>query len=327
MLSSCDPHEFPPDGQDAPSLNLSLHFNTDFLVYKEVAGPGARSQRDPEVAYTVWGWRCIDGNKPEAEPDMILNRTGGDIGSPDIDIRIDDIEPGSWKFVAWAHLCDAGTHEPLAYTVNSPESISLTTSADGEFAAMPWSDAFRGDIEVTVNCAGHKEVVLDMNRPVGGFEFLTSDIDKFIDNEITRTRQTSGRSDVSAGGPSRVIDLGNYSVGYHIQGYYPSEFDNVRNVPVDARTGLYARGMISDNGDGTGKLGGCMVFVNGHETVLTVVLTVYDREEVIVTSAPVDIPVVRGKRTLVKGEFLTRDAGSGIGICPDFYGDFNYPIF
>lgn len=97
-------------------------------------------------------------------------------------------------------------------------------------------------------------------------------------------------------------------------------------MPVDAKAGLFSRGQISPNEDGTGSLGGCYVLVNGKETKVSVTVRVYDRGSVIATSLPVEVPVVRGKKTLIKGEFLTANAGSGLGINPDFDGEYNYEV-
>ena len=326
-LASCNPHEFPSGNGMAPAVTVNLHFNRDFPIYREISYPDVRSQHEVEMNYTLWGWNCSDGDDKisDREPDLTLNKTAGSTDEPDTQFKLDGIEPGAWKFLAWAHISDADTHEPLAYTINSHTSITLKTSEEGEFTTIPWNDAFRGETGVALCCSEQKEVTLEMSRPVGGFEFLTTDMEKFIESEITRTNPDK-QADNQLNGPNRIIDLDNYTIGYHIQGYYPTEFDNVKNIPVDARTGLHGSGRIYNNGDGTGRLGGCMVLVNGHETMVRVVLRVYDKEEAIVTSSPIDIPVVRGKLTLVSGKFLTSDTGSGLGISPDFDDEYNYPV-
>ena len=40
----------------------------------------------------------------------------------------------------------------------------------------------------------------------------------------------------------------------------------------------------------------------------------------------IDLPIVRGKLTTIRDEFLTRDYAPGIGIDPGFDGDINITI-
>ena len=40
----------------------------------------------------------------------------------------------------------------------------------------------------------------------------------------------------------------------------------------------------------------------------------------------IDVPIVRGKLTTIRDEFLTRDYAPGIGIDPGFDGDINITI-
>lgn len=218
LFVSCNPHEFPSGNGLAPSVTLNLHFNRDFPIYREISYPDARSPHDIEMEYTVWGWDCSDGdeNVSNREPDMKLQWTG-DITDPDCSYVINDIHPGAWKFIAWAHISDAETHTPLAYSVDSHTSIKLKIEDDGEFKAIPWNDAFRGEAHTALCCSEQREIQLEMSRPVGGFEFLSTDIDKFIEDELTR-RGASGKGG-PADAPNKVINLNEYTVGNKIYNF------------------------------------------------------------------------------------------------------------
>lgn len=318
-------HEFPDGGGVPPSLEVNLSFDLGMPVHEIVPYPQVRadqSHQNVEMRYNLWAWNLDKGEDiAKREPEMTLQWTGDNLTNPDSKIHIDKINPGTWKFYGWADLADAATGEPIAYDIESPSAIKLITERDGSFEAVPWADAFRGEDGVAICCADSEQLNIEMTRPVGAFEFISTDLAEFVDEQTRRNAETK-----SPDSPDRVVDINDYVVGYYINGFFPTEFDNLRNVPVDARTGLYASGKINPIDDGTGNLGGCYVLVNGKETMVSVTVRVYDHGEVIATSLPVEVPVVRGKKTLIKGEFLTANAGSGIGISPGFDGEYNYEV-
>lgn len=323
-LTACDVHEFPKGGSSPPALEVNLRFDLGMPVHEIVPYPQGRAGYEADMRYTLWAWNLDNGEKiASREPDLTLQWYGDNLANPDVTRVINDIQPGTWEIFGWADLADTETGEPIAYDITSPSDIKLITTEEGAFEAVPWAEAFRGDAGVAICCADQKSVTLEMARPVGAFEFISTDIDKFLD-EQTRRHNTS--PDQATDAPSKVIDLNNYVVRYHINGFFPTEFDNLRNIPVDARTGLFASGRITVKNDGEGSLGGCYVLVNGRETLVSVTVRVYERGNVIATSQPVEVPVVRGKKTIVRGEFLTASAGSGVGINPDFDGEYNYVV-
>lgn len=321
LVAGCNVHEF-PDSTEAPGLAVNLRFDLGMPVHEIVPYPQARAGYDAELRYTLWGWNLDNGEEIDSRnPDITIQWSGSDLSRPDVSRQIDDITPGAWKFFGWADLADAETKQPIAYNIESPSDIKLITTNEGGFDAVPWADAFRGEGGAAICCAEQKDMTIEMSRPVGAFEFISTDMEKFMEEQ---TRRHSGDSPADA--PSKAVDLNNYVVGYHINGFFPTEFDNLRNIPVDARTGLYSSGKISVNNDGTGNLGGCYMLVNGHETTVSVTVRVYEGDTAIATSLPVEVPVVRGKKTIIRGEFLTANAGSGIGINPGFDGEYNYVV-
>ena len=75
-------------------------------------------------------------------------------------------------------------------------------------------------------------------------------------------------------------------------------------------------------------LGFDYIFVNGNETTLSISVEVYNSKgEKMSSSNPVNVPIVRSKMTLVKGEFLTSKATGGVSINPGYDGeDYNVEI-
>lgn len=59
------------------------------------------------------------------------------------------------------------------------------------------------------------------------------------------------------------------------------------------------------------------IFVNGSESAVKVNLTIRDGEGNLLNEiGDIDVPIVRGKLTTIRDEFLTRDYAPGIGINP-----------
>ena len=76
-------------------------------------------------------------------------------------------------------------------------------------------------------------------------------------------------------------------------------------------------------------LGYDYIFVNGTETTLAISVEVYNRDgELMSSTNPINVPIVRSKMTVVKGEFLTSKATGGITINPGYDGDdYNIEIY
>ena len=70
------------------------------------------------------------------------------------------------------------------------------------------------------------------------------------------------------------------------------------------------------------------MFVNGAEAGVQLAVEIYDRQtgEKIGSSATITAPLKRGKTTEIRGRFLTSKADAGVGINPDFDGDYNIEI-
>ena len=63
------------------------------------------------------------------------------------------------------------------------------------------------------------------------------------------------------------------------------------------------------------------IFVNGSESAVKVNLVIRDSEGNLLNRIEgINVPIVRGKLTTIRDEFLTRNYSPGIGIDPSFEG-------
>lgn len=126
---------------------------------------------------------------------------------------------------------------------------------------------------------------------------------------------------------SQTPDLSTIRVQVDYAGYFPSGFNAYTNKPNDARTGMWFECNMTPLTNKEAHLASDYIFVNGSESAVKVDLTIRDSEGNLLNRIEgIDVPIVRGKLTTIRDEFLTRDYAPGIGIDPGFDGDINITI-
>lgn len=203
---------------------------------------------------------------------------------------------------------------------------------DGHEGNNDYRDAFRGirDIRITTGIMDKEpeSVEIDMERPMAKFEFVTTDLEEFIDKEVKAAMAgitpTPEAEPVPEDGPSKVIDMNDYKVAFYYVGYMPNTFNMFTDKPSDSVMGVNFDGRISRLGNGEASMGFDYVFVNGKEASVTVRVGIYDKNgKELSMSKPVNVPLLRNKHTVIKGRFMMQEASGGVGIDPSFSGDYN----
>ena len=157
-----------------------------------------------------------------------------------------------------------------------------------------------------------------LQRPMAKIEFITTDIDKFLDKLTTRGLKTSSISkDLLSNSP----DLTTIRVQVEYAGYFPSGFNAYTNKPNDARMGMSFNCSMMPLSEKEAHLASDYIFVNGSESAVKVNLVIRDSEGNLLNRIEgINVPIVRGKLTTIRDEFLTRNYSPGIGIDPSFEG-------
>ncbi len=349
ILTACDVHEFPGE-QPVPPTPVNCDFEMTFdrgamdvLATVEYGSENSRSRHDGDHdfryilnIYEETG----DSRLPSRTPlDSYIftaptTATAPDGSTPDHNRRVHlDLPPGNFRIVAWADHVIPGSREDMYYSTADFAEISVLTENDAHPGNIPWRDAFRGQVSVIVNDAGEvfttsgdgpeTLVEIPMHRPMARYRFITTDLGEFISRY-----ETQGQKAAPAGAPSSTPDPADYRVVIRYTGYMPSVYNAHTDRPTDSRLGVYYDGAISRLDASTAELASDYVFVNGTETSVQVALDVYNRHsgEKIASTDPVTVPLRRNRLTIVRGRFLTSTASGGIGIIPDFDGDFNIEI-
>lgn len=228
-----------------------------------------------------------------------------------------ELPPGDYELWTWSDWADYDNEKSVHFDSSDFTSICYSEPYKGNNDIR---DALRGmtsfTIENTLDANYYKEVDLNLERPLAKYEFISTDLAEFIENESNKD------------GKSRSADeLAGYKVKMIYTGYMPSEFDNFQNKPVNSKTGVTYDATITKLNDDEALLGFDYVMVNGHESSVPVAMEVYDPNgDLVGRSNAIDVPTQRNRLTTVRGKFLTSKASGGVGINPDFEGEFNIEI-
>lgn len=327
VLSASCVHEFPDEPRVEPKIGLRVTHSLEW-TYREMTVTRADG-RDPEALARYHFKIFAKGETSDPVAEEIFTRE--DLERNDFFTTL-NLPAGNYDLYAWSDYADPKNEESLFFTTSDFTGITYTEPYNGNNHLR---DAFRGFLSFTVNCESDcamQEEVLELERPLARYEFRATDIMEFIDKETTRGQLT--RSDAPIGPnmspeeiEQRLPELGSYRVRMIYTGYMPSKFNNMLNRPVDSRTGMEYDAKITALSTEEARLGFDYVMVNGSESSVPVAMEVYDPSGLLIArSNPIDVPTKRGQTTIIRGRFLTSTASGGVGINPDFNGDYNIEL-
>lgn len=248
---------------------------------------------------------------------------------PDFTTEI-NLVPGEYDIYAWSDYAYASTEDAVYYDDADFADITYIKPYEGD---TDLRDAFRGVTTVTVDDPGLMEPtpvsgVITLARPLARYKFIATDLAAFIDRETTRGRLTPSEDDVLLGdGNPRWAKLSDYKVKVIYPMYMPAVFNNFKNNPVDSWTGVtFDCKMLQLSGDDA-QLAMDYVYVNGEESSVQVMLEVYDPDGLLLArTTSITVPTKRNRTTIIYGKFLTTLRSDGVGIDPDFEGEYNIQL-
>jgi hypothetical protein len=224
------------------------------------------------------------------------------------------VTEGAYRFVVWTDYVLQGSEEDLYYNTEKFENITL---ADGDHSGSnDMRDAFMGTVTAEVSDESTEADVI-MKRPMAKFNFITTDVYKFVDEQLAKGGMTQ----------QGLVDIEDYTIVFRYNGFMPDAYNLHTASAANAGTGVSFSSKISALEGSEAELGFDYVFVNGTETKVSVAVEVYDLGgKMLSRFKPVDVPLMRSKLTTVKAEFLTSKAGGGVSVSPDYEGDHNLVI-
>ena len=153
-------------------------------------------------------------------------------------------------------------------------------------------------------------VTLGMTRPKGYYKIIATDLAEFEESGKTLN---DIRVEISY---KQFV-----STGYNTITQSPNKYQQTHTYSMDPLT-------ITENGADAALVGYDYVFVNGTQSTVKADLMVYDSaDNLLRTTTDIEIPLVRNKQTIIKGQFLTTSFGSGgMDVDEEFEGEIIIPV-
>lgn len=355
-FTSCDVHEFPSEEQAPPKptvegkFMLRLRYDTKMPLHKEIVyengttvdASSKNGSRDPEnfqIRDIINVYPAVRSGEYSRSSVLTVERLRPLGQGLDADIEF-DIPQGDYRILVWTDY--AGPGAPGGEFYNAGDFAEIIYSDRGRYVGdTDFRDAFRGQADAIVDYGPDYnpdradevvvETTVEMARPLAKYRFITTDLGKFIDQQVTARQKELSASEAADGGdsrdPSRFIDLSEYRVRFLYTQYMPCSFNMFTSRPADSWTGMSYDGEIRQMSATEAELGFDYVFVNGTESSVAVALEVLDKEGALIGSIPsINVPLKRSRLTEVRGDFLTNKAGGAVGIDPGYAGP-DYNIF
>lgn len=333
LLSACDVHEW-PEIPEFVKLHLRLSYETDMTEWEHLydgesvieQGLGDtydNHQNYGKIRYIVRAYPISEKQRTMQDYTQEFVFTKDIAEGYDHEVTL-DVLPGNYNFMVWSDLVQTSGD---SHFHNADNFAEITLQGDHK-GNTDHRDAFRGSNNITL-VADIMERLPDtldvaMQRPLAKFEFVTTDLQEFIDKEIEfLKKEAATRGDV----PPTRVDTENYKVVFQYAGFMPNTYNMNTDKPIDSSMGVFFESRLGILTENEASLGFDYVFVNGKEAGVSIQIGLYDSEDrQIALSEPIDVPLRRSHHTILKGSFLMQEASGGITINPDFDGNHNIII-
>ena len=228
-----------------------------------------------------------------------------------------DLHTHKYKAVIWMDYVFKEDRKDLHYITSNGMSAIRTQPIASYKGSDDFKDAqtvvFPFDLTDQTEWFAHVTIDVPLQRPVAKITFEATDFEEFARKEGC----TEGEIEDFAK---------NYQIHFIYNGYLPTGFNVLTQKLNDSQTGYHfdsTPSWIKDTPDA--RMGFDYVFVNGEQSSVTVSVEIVSKKDgtVVNRTDGIVVPTYRGKETVVRDKFFTRDYVPGIGINPEFDGEFN----
>lgn len=318
-LSSCV-HELPEPPENRTAV-VTVHHELPWNLFDYYVS--TRSDGDPASAV-----RYIYEIYPAGSTEQPVSRyveMRSDMTLADFTTTL-PIPAGDYDVYVWSDFAEPYSELSPYYDASTLDNIKVRTPYRGNTSLK---DAFQGMFSVSVPYSIDETVStsaeVTLCRPLTSYAFLSTDLHEFIEQETRRLGMAPVEEDVAQ--IPQAVDFSKYKARMIYTGFLPVEYNLFRNRPVDSATGIcYEGGLKVVNNDEV-LIGFDYILINGAASTINVAIQIFDADDRLVSEVPtLTLPVERNRATIVRGDFLTSHAQGGIGINPDFDGQFNIEI-
>lgn len=355
FVTSCDVHEFPGETNRRLSFLLHLDYTTDMPLYKEIEytrssvdGDTKSQYGSHDLRYIINAYRHDASRSASRLPDTTIIFSTPHISTPDTTVSI-ELPEGNYTFRVWSDYVTRGGLSDTYYGTSDFADIHLL-NRDPHRGGTPFRDAFRGTGDAILQPHGDNTLSINMQRPLGKFTFISTDMDNFLNRVVQMMKEKEQEQqeknkekashDVSSIGDITLdskaayeellqrIDLSSFIVLFRYNYYMPSAYNMFTDNGSDTWQGVTFKSIMQPTDEYEMQLGFDHVFAGDNGTVMSISVEVYNSDgELMSSSFPIDVPIVRNKETIVKGAFLSHEATGGVCINPGYdKDDYNVEI-
>ncbi len=226
-----------------------------------------------------------------------------------------ELHTKKYFFLVWMNYAKKEDHSDLYFSIENLSSIRILPK-DRYRAGSDLKDAqtLLYPVDLTNNKEWFRKIVIDLplERPVAKVSFEATDIVDYA-------------SKMGCTGENYDEFLKDYSVRFYYNGYLATGFNAVTQKLNDSDVGYGFSAVPSFLPElKNALLGFDYVFVNGETSSVNLSVEIVDKNGMTVNRVDnIVVPIYRGKQTIVRGKFFTREYSPGIGIDPGFDGEFN----
>ena len=323
MQTGCNVHEWPDEAPLVP-LYVDLVHETKWDTLNVPFSRASQNEADYNIRYSIRAFAMDEtGNYSRtATREFVFTRNRGEA----LDNRFFlELPAGSYRLTAWTDYVDADTLDTFYDTYGFHE-IMLQGQHQGN---TDMRDAFRGAEDILLE-TGVMELIpdtitLDMQRPMGKFEFVCTDLHDFIDKEVRELKQNS--ADGSQDFDESDIHLEDYNIVFYYAGFMPNTFNALTDKAIDSSTGVQFTSKLRPFNENEASMGFDYVFVNSDESSVIVNLGIFNKSgKRLAMVSNVNVPLKRDQHTILRGKFLMADSDGGVSINPEFDGEHNIII-
>lgn len=330
MLSSCNyVHEWPEVSTKVP-FYIHLTYNTEMTIWEHMydetsvleIGEGETIKKEKEKGYIRYIIRAYPITKKSqttehtAEFVFIRNLEEG----YDFETLI-ELTQGNYNIMVWSDFLE---NENDASYYNTDQFYQITLQGGEEHpACTDYRDAFSGTTMVALSGDIYEKepasFEIEMKRPIAKFEFISDDVEEFIEKETIKIQQN-----INTNVTTSNVCLDDYIVTIYYVGYMPNTYSLFTDKPTNSQTGIMFSSTVTQINNKEASLGFDYVFVKDNVSSITVQVSISNKNgEKLSTSLPINIPLKRDYHTIIRGKFLTSNASGGVSINPDYDGEHN----
>lgn len=314
-------HEFPREGEVDPTditVILSVKCKVQMDVSQAILVKGD-SPDNYDRRFIIEIYNNSESNQSYLGT-KVVTREASDTSDLVTELKL---KTKKYKLAIWMDFVLKGTKEDLHYSTESSLSLIHLPSAERYVAGSDAKDAqaFVSDIDLTPY-QGQWYVTIELDaplyRPVAKITILATDIAEYVSrsgvikdyseaaNELKTEYNYNGYLPTGYNVLKDKLNDSEVGYGFKYQPYYPYSNEKIKNLT---------------------SIGSDYVFVNGESSSVTLSFVVKDKAGIVINRVNgLIVPIYRGKETIVMDKFLTDEYKPGIGINPEFDGEYDIII-